>query len=99
YQSAYSQLRTALLTRSSEPTFQDEYSFNVAVLAVALDNEKQSTFSALLAQEAERISSSIVYTHPNNVVFWKTRVRMFYALSQIDKKYLSKALSAIEEAA
>lgn len=99
YQMAYPELRSAVLSRYSEPTFQDEYSFNVAVLAVGLNDDKQSTSSALLAQEAERISDYVVSSHPNNVVFWKTRVRMFYALSQIDKKYVQKALEAIQKAA
>lgn len=99
YQLAYPELRSAVLARYSEPTFQDEYSFNVAVLAVALGSDKQSTSSALLAQEAEKISDYVVSSHPNNVVFWKTRVRMFYALSQIDKRYLQKALDAIQKAA
>ena len=98
YQTAYTKLHEAVANRGDEPVFKDELSINNGVLAVALAYQKEATSAALVAQEAIKFSDQVVKAHPNNVVFWKTRVRLFYTLSQIDPQYLPQALSAIEQA-
>lgn len=98
YQQAYTLLHQAVQARSDEPVFQDELSLNDAVLASALASQKDITNAQKLAQEAISVSNNIVTQHPNNVVFWKTRVRVMYMLSQIDPKYLQLALEGIKKA-
>ena len=44
-------------------------------------------------------SDEITSKYPNNVVFWKTRVRIFYTLAQADQRYYAPALVAIKKAA
>lgn len=95
---AYPKLQEALSLRNNEPVFQDELSINDAVLAMQLAYQKDASSAGKLAQEAIGLSDQIVASHPNNVVFWKSRVRVFYTLSQVDPKYLSTAVEAIDKA-
>ncbi|MEX2007155.1 MAG: O-antigen ligase family protein, partial [Candidatus Levyibacteriota bacterium] len=108
YQQAYSFLAQAVQDRGDEPVFQDEFALNNAVLAASLISLNQTlpaTQSAqdepiinALLQSATGLSDKIINEHPNNIVFWKSRVRLFYTLSQVDEKYLPKALGAIRKA-
>jgi len=108
YQSAYPYLLQSVRQRQNEPVFQDELSINNAVLAANLINQAQTqdaTVSAKttdviknLLSNAIQISNTVTSEHSNNVVFWKTRVRLFYTLSQVDQRYLSGALDAIKKA-
>ncbi len=108
YQTAYPYLQQAVNQRPGEPVFQDEMSVNDAVLTIALLKEAQSqpqqaTQAAALAQnlakEAITTSDNITTQHPNNVVFWKDRVRVLYTLAQADQRYYALALDAIKKAA
>lgn len=98
WQNANAYLRTAVMTRPDEPVFQDELSMNDAVMALGLAQQKDGTKSAQFAQEAIALNATITKDHPNSVVYWKTRVRLFYTLSQINKGYLPYALEAIQKA-
>lgn len=98
YQAAYSPLHDAVATRPSEPTFQDEMSINDAVLATALFQQKDATNGAHLRDEAIAYSNKLTSEHPNIITYWKSRVRIFYTLAQIDPQYLTQALTAIEKA-
>lgn len=42
-------------------------------------------------------SDKLIKDYPNNIVFWKTRVRIFYILSEIDDQFLPDALLAIQK--
>jgi Flp pilus assembly protein TadD/O-antigen ligase len=98
FQQAYPLLAKAVQIKPQEPVYQDEYSINLATLGTALMENNEATTGAQLAQQAMQLSNDIVAHHPNNVVFWKSRVRIFYLLSQVDPQYLSSALAAIEKA-
>lgn len=107
YQQAYPNLHKAVQIRGSEPVFKDELSINNAIIAAGLVSQKSQDanteeqtlkIASSLAQEAINTSNEIISQHPNNAVFWKTRVRIFYTLSQVDSQYLSRALDAIEKA-
>jgi len=98
WQNANSYLRSAVVTRPTEPVFQDELSINDAVMALGFTQQKDSTKSAQFTQEALTLSDMVTKNHPNNVVYWKTRVRIFYTLAQIDTRYLPYALQAIQKA-
>jgi len=108
YQTAYPLLHKAVTERADEPTFKDELSINDAVLAISIlqqktaDKNQQKQSIALaqkLAEEAVATSDKLISQYPNNVVFWKTRVRIFYTLAQADQQYLAKALTAIKKTA
>ncbi len=98
YQNANQLLRSAVEQKPEESVFADELSSNDAVIAAALAGKKDSTNAAKFAQEAVTMSNQAVQNHPNNIIFWKTRVRVFYSLAQIDPQYLRYALQAIQKA-
>ncbi len=108
YQTAYPFLQKAVNQRPDEPVFKDELAINDAVLAIAVlgqkttDQAQQKQATALaqkLAAEAVALSDKLTSQNPNNVVFWKTRVRIFYTLAQADERYLASALTAIKKTA
>lgn len=98
YQAAYSYLHDAVATRPSEPVFQNELSVNDAVLSTALFQQKDATDGAKLRDEAIAVSNAIVAKYPNVVTYWKTRVRVFYTLAEVNPAYLQQALQAIQKA-
>lgn len=108
YQNAYQPLHAAVAQRQDEPVFKDEMSINDAVLAISFVQQKstdqnqqkqQLQLAQKLAQEAISTSDYLTTNYPNNVVFWKTRVRIMYTLAQADGRYLPLALEAIKKAA
>ncbi|KKR48072.1 MAG: hypothetical protein UT85_C0043G0004 [Candidatus Levybacteria bacterium GW2011_GWA2_40_16] len=87
YQQAYPKLHEAVKLRGNESVFKDELSLNDAIVAASLVSQKsedsatsEQTISAAssLAQEAINVSNEVISQHPDNAVFWKTRVRIFY---------------------
>lgn len=108
YQRAYTFLQEAIKLRPSEPTFQDELSYNNAVLGSAIlaqsqqqkENKEQNVqVGKQLIETAIKTTNEVTAAHPNNIVFLKTKVRVFYTLSQIDQTYLPMALEAIKKTA
>jgi putative inorganic carbon (hco3(-)) transporter len=107
YQQAYPYLHKAVTLRGNEPVFKDELSINDAIIAAALVSQKSqdektkeqsANVASSLVQEAIDTSNEIISHYSNNAVFWKTRVRLFYTLSQVDSRYLPRALDTIEKA-
>ncbi len=98
YQQAYPLLHQAVQQRPDEPVFKDETSLNDAVLAGALMAQKDTASADKLGQEAIQLSSDVTTNHPNNLVYWKTRVRIAYTLAQSNPSYLGMALQSIEKA-
>jgi len=95
YQTALPNLTKAVQIRPAEPVFKDELSVNLATLATALIQSNNATSGSQFAQEAISTSDAVIANHPNNVVFWKSRVRVFYLLAQINPQYFKQALEAI----
>jgi len=106
YQKGYESLHKAVILRGDEPVFKDELSINDAIIAAGLlaqepaEDQKERTISvaSALIQEAINTSNEIISKSPNNAVFWKTRVRLFHTLSQVDSRYLPRALDGIQKA-
>lgn len=104
YQQAYPELEQAVNTRPGEPVFKDEFALNSATLATLVLLQKDASQSAQaqdqasqLAQQAIKLDDEVISDHPNNIVFWKNRVRIFYTLSQVQPQYLTTALDAMKE--
>jgi putative inorganic carbon (HCO3(-)) transporter len=102
YQQAYPQLSQSVQMEPEEPVYQDELSINLAALSAGLYSQKQTTQAAEAAKEAIALSNDVVTRHPNNVIYWKDRVRLFYTLSATDQAdapmYLQNAVQAINTA-
>lgn len=98
YQRANDTLKEAVAKRPDEPEFQDELAYNSSVLAFGYASNNQATEAATLAREAINYSNKTVVSNKNNMTYWKTRAKVFYTLSQIDKSFLQFALQAMKEA-
>lgn len=106
YQGAYQYLQLATNTRPSEPVFRDELALNNAIVGSAIVYQTQSNpdeqsqkLAKQLIDNSISTSSKLVEDYPNNIVFYKTRVRIFYTLSQINPQYAVQALDAVKKAA
>lgn len=101
YMQATTPLRNAVASRPDEPVYKDELSINDATLAVTYASQKDATTkntAQQLAQEAIQLSDDIVANHPNSLIYWKSRIRIFYLLSQVNPNFLSLALAAAQKA-
>ncbi len=108
YQTAYNFLKQAVDMRPGEPVFKDEFAYNNAVLGSAIlaqsqqqkENQEQNVqIGKQLIAAAIKGTNEVTSGHPNNIVFLKTKVRVYYTLGQIDPTYLLKALEAIKKTA
>jgi putative inorganic carbon (hco3(-)) transporter len=101
YQQAYPQLLQAVQMEPDEAVYKDELSINMAALAADLYSQKSSEANQV-ARTAISLSDDVVTHHPNNVVYWKDRVRVFYTLSAEDQADeatdLQNAIQAINTA-
>lgn len=102
FQQAYMELKSAVSSKPNEPVYKDELSINLAAISAGLYSQGDATNAAQLAKESVALSTDVVTNHPNNVVYWKNRVRLFYTLSASDQanaqQYLSEALRSINKA-
>lgn len=97
YVTANPELVQAIQLKPKEDLFKDELSVNLATLALAYQQQNESTMAGQLAQQAKSLSDMVVSNRPNNVVFWKSRTRVLYSLAQIDSGYYPLAIDAIEK--
>jgi Flp pilus assembly protein TadD len=66
------------------------------------DTQNQAQSQALAKQLVDTgisLTNQVTTEHPNDVVFWKTKVRIYYTLGQLNPAYLPMALEAIKESA
>ena len=98
-QEAYASLNEAVSIRPNEPVFKDELSITTLQLSLILFQQNEATLGAQLAKQAVDLNNEVLKSHPNYLPFWKTRVRMFYALSELDPTYTNIALEAAEKSA
>ena len=102
FQDAYPHLLNAVQTIPNEAVYEDELSINLAAIAAALYSQKSNTQAAEAASKAISLSDSVVGGHPNDVVYWKNRVRLFYTLASTDQadqgKYYAEAIKSIDTA-
>ena len=91
-------LTESVTLRGDEPVFQEELAYSNALIAVTLMDEQKATEAADRTYEALILSENVVTKHPNNVSFWKNRVRMIYELARLDPKLLQFAIESLEKA-
>jgi putative inorganic carbon (hco3(-)) transporter len=84
YQNAYTKLTEAVTLRPGESVFKDELALNLATIATALSLQEgaDQTTASQAAQQAIALSNEVTTSHPNNIAFWKNRVKIFLLLTQ-----------------
>ncbi len=97
-QEAYPLLQEAVKLRPEEPVFKDELSNSALYLSLILFSQNEATKGAEFAQNAIDLNTDILTNHPNYLPFWKSRVRILYALSELAPIYKNEALKAAQKA-
>jgi tetratricopeptide (TPR) repeat protein len=101
FQQAFPLLQNAVKIEPNEPVYKDELAVNLATLAQIFYLQKDASTGAQLANEAINIDNQIITEHPNNIVYWKNRLRIFYSLAsgnqQNQAAYFTEALKAINK--
>lgn len=98
FSSSYQALDKAVQLFPQEPLFINELSTAASNLAFIAYTQKEATVAATLAQAAINYSNQAVTANPHNLNFWKTRTRVFYTLSSLDKQYLQDAIDSLQQA-
>ncbi len=94
---AYNLFSLATDLNNGEPFYRSELAYSAAAAASAL-KETDATLSAALKDEALNQLNTTLKMSPNNVSFWRTAVRTYFELSNLDKKYTGSTLAALDEA-
>lgn len=95
-------LENAVNLIPDEPVYQDELAVNLGALAQAFYLQNDSSSGAQLAHKAITLDNQVIKNHPNNIIYWKNRLRILYSLGTSDKeneaKYLREALNVLIKA-
>lgn len=99
FQQANPLLENALTLEPNEPVYKDELAVNLATLAQAFYLQNNASIGAQLAQKAILLDDQVIKNHPNNIIFWKNRLRILYSLGTSDRQneeqYLKEALRVL----
>lgn len=98
YPQANTPLTEAVMMQPNEHLYKDELSLNLAVLSLGFSQQGQSTQAAQLAIESKALSDDVIKNHPNNVVYYKTRTRVLFALSDIEPGLAMEAIDTLKTA-
>jgi len=98
YASAYASLQTAVALHPNEPLYHDEYANVLASLSVAAMDNEDATLAATLAKYAIDQNEAAIAISPNNVNLWKSKTKIYYALSALDETLITPAIQALVQA-
>ena len=91
-------LSAAITHNSGEPVYHDEQSMVLGQLAVAEIDAHDATLAAILAKRSLEESDTALTISPNNLNFWKSRTKIFYAFSSFDPTFNKAAIEALQHA-
>jgi len=94
---SYNLLSLASELNPGEPFYKSELAYSAAASAAAL-KETDATLSAILKDEALDQLFATLKSSPRNTSYWRSAVRTYFALSDLDQKYLTNTLDAIDTA-
>ncbi len=94
---AYNLISDAVDKNPNEPFYRSELGYAAAQASVALE-DGDATLSAQLKKQAVDETEKALTISPNNVSFWRTAIRTYYQLANIDPTFNQKTLEAVETA-
>ena len=98
YEKAQSLFSQAIQRNHNEPMYHDELGTVLAGLSIQALDAQEATNGATRAKLALEESDKALLISPRNVNFWKSRTKIFYALSQFDPSFLDASIKALEQA-
>ncbi len=98
YQSAVSLLSSSLAL-FPDHVYEDKLSYYMANLAFIAAYQKDNRLSSELMNSAESYNLKSISRSPENILYWKTRVKNQYLFYQItlNRKYIDNGLKALEK--
>ena len=93
---AYNYLTSAVEVNRNEPYYKSELGYSAASAALAL-HETNATLSGKLKDEAIQETDRILRENPKNVSYYRTAIRTYYQLADIDTIYTQKTLDMIDK--
>lgn len=93
---AYNYLSDAVNTNPWESFYRSELGYSAASAALSL-HEIDATLSGQLKDEAVAETEKILAASPKNVSYYRTAIRTYYQLSEIDPEFTQKTLEAIDK--
>lgn len=99
YQTATSLLQRALELHY-EHTYEDKLSYYLANLAFLASYQKDEKSATALQKAAEVYNDHTLQASPQNILYWKTKIKNLYIFYQItlNKSYLSSGIHALSQA-
>ena len=99
YQTAYTLLNRAIQLHRDH-VYNDKLSFDLANLALIASYQKDAKLSDELMKSASSYNELALKESPQNILYWKTRIKNHYLFYQISlqKKYLVSGIDALLEA-
>lgn len=94
---AYNYLTSAVEINKNEPFYRSELGYSAASAALAL-KETDATLSGQLKDESIQETEYVLATNPKNVSYYRTAIRTYYQLADIDSQYIQKTLDMIDKA-
>lgn len=91
----YNLIFDATKINSGEPLYKSELGNVAAVNAVALESS-EATLSAALKTIAVDQTQQALSISPANVSLWRTAIRTYFALSELNKSYQQKTLEVVD---
>ena len=98
YAKAYPPLRDSVRLNNFVPLYHDEYAVVLSSLALGAFESQDSSLAGTLAVYSLTENDNALKLSPHNVNFWKSRTKIFYALSTLDPSYLPQAIDALLKA-
>jgi putative inorganic carbon (hco3(-)) transporter len=98
YVLASPRLENAVKLNPGEDLYRNELALNLATLGLFLSEQNEGPQSSLFINRAKEMADDVIKRHPQNVVFYKTRIQTYFVLSQLNEKYFEEALMAISKA-
>ena len=98
YGQANKYLEDAVNLYPTEDLYKNELALNYAAIALLLSSEKQQEQAEVYLKRAVQMSAEVIQRHPQNIVYYKSRVQTLFLLSDLDKKYFDEALNTLKDA-
>ncbi len=99
FTASYPLLTQAIQLNDQEPLYHDEYAAALAGLAAEALESKQASTGAELITLSLKESDRALTASPQNVNFWKTRTKIYYAFANADPQWNKAAIEALTKAA
>lgn len=98
YAQAADSLEKAIAINPGEPMYHDEIATPLISLAVSAVEQQNATAASQFMKRALAESDRAIQISPRNANFWKTRTKVYYALSGVDAQFNDAAVAALERA-